>query len=212
MEKKIYVVFSSTPYQTGKLIRKLTGSQYNHVSIALDRDLSQMFSFARRYYRTPLYGGFVKESLSRYHIDGKPSLCMICEIPVSTAQYAALERKLNEIHARKEQYIYNYLSLLAIPFGRRIQVREALLCVEFVSDILSQLDTPVVSGKFYTVKTLSTLLESFTVYSGTMPAPVEYDRAYFAPKPVPHPFLASLRNIFALFPRLHKTGEKTALK
>jgi hypothetical protein len=63
----VYIVFSSTPYRIGKFIRRLTREAYNHVSIALDPDLTKMYGFARRYYRTPFYGGFVRESLSRYH-------------------------------------------------------------------------------------------------------------------------------------------------
>ncbi len=208
MEKNIYVVFSCTHYRVGKMIRALTRGQYNHVSIALDRDLSRMYSFARRYYSTPLLGGFVKESLSRYYFNGKASNCTICQIPVSATQYTTLEKQLEKMYAHKEQYLYNYLSVLTVPFRRRVPVRNALLCVEFVADILSRLDTPVASGKFYTVRTLSTLLEAFAIYTGTMPMSTEYDRDYFAPKPVTHPLITSLRNIFALFPRLHKSHEK----
>lgn len=206
MDKSIYVVFSNTPCRIGKLIRSLTGEQYNHVSIALDRDLSRMYSFARRYYRTPLYGGFVKESLSRYHADCKPALCMICAVPVSIAQYTALEAHLDEMHSHKEQYLYNYLSALTFLFRKRVHVRDARLCVEFVSDTLSQLDTPVDNNKFYTTKDLCTLFERLAVYTGPMPAPAEYDEVFFAKKPVPHPHLTSIRHMIALLPRLRKKG------
>jgi len=204
MEKNVYVVFSYTHYRMGKLIRSLTAGQYNHVSIALDQDLSRMYSFARRHYRTPLYGGFVKESLSRYHVNGKPAFCMICAIPVSANQYAALEMQLEEMYARKDQYLYNFLSVLSMPFGRRVPVRDACLCVEFVSDILSQLDTPVTEGQFHTTSTLCTLLEPTVIYTGVMPAPTEYDEAFFLQKPVAHPAFVTIRDMFALLPRLSK--------
>lgn len=212
MQDAIYVVFSSTPYRIGKLIRKLTAERYNHVSLALDEDLPCMYGFARRYYRTPLYGGFVRESLSRYHVNGKPSLCMICRIPVSAAQYASLNMQMEEMYAHKEQYLYNHLSVWTLPFRKRVHVQDARLCVEFVADILSRLDTPVKKGRFYTVGDLRALLEPYAVYEGTMPAPTAYDEDYFARKPVPHPFISSIRDIIALFSRLEKASEKAALK
>ena len=87
MEKQhIYVVFSSTPYKMGKFIRAMTRESYNHVSIALDESLSQMYSFSRRYYRTPLYGGFVHESRSRYHVNGDATRICLCALPVTSQQ------------------------------------------------------------------------------------------------------------------------------
>ena len=82
MSNYIYVVFSSTPYKIGKTIRMLTGEKYNHVSISLDAELTQMYSFARRYYKTPFYGGFVKESLSRYQLNQNKATIKICKMGV----------------------------------------------------------------------------------------------------------------------------------
>ena len=206
MEKNIYVVFSHTHYRIGKIIRALTRGQYNHVSIALDRDLSRMYSFARRYYSTPLLGGFVKESLCRYHVNGKSSTCSICQIPVSAAQYTAIEKQMDEMYAHQEQYLYNYLSLLTVPFRRRVPVRNALLCVEFAANILSQLDTSVKEGKFYTTTDLYTLLAPYSVYTGIMPLPTEQDDGFFKENPVPHPHTATIRDMFALLPRFGKNA------
>ena len=57
----LYVVFSATPYRMGKLIRFVTREPYNHVAISTEASLTRMYSFARRFYRTPFYGGFVTE-------------------------------------------------------------------------------------------------------------------------------------------------------
>ena len=84
-----------TPYKIGKMIRTLTGEPYNHVSIALDEELDRMYAFARRYCRVPLYGGFVKETTSRYAPDGVPSMVKIHKLPVSPEAYDALAQRLD---------------------------------------------------------------------------------------------------------------------
>lgn len=104
--KKVYIVFSSTPFRMGKLVRQLTGDKYNHISISLDRELTRMYSFARRYYKMPFYGGFVRESVSRYNLDGKTTQVCICAIPVTTSQFEILETQLHTMETNKEHYLY----------------------------------------------------------------------------------------------------------
>ena len=55
MDNAVYIVFSATPTGTGRLIRKATRNQYNHVSLSLNRDIRKMYSFARIHRAIPLY-------------------------------------------------------------------------------------------------------------------------------------------------------------
>ena len=142
MERYVYVVFSSTPYRIGKAIRGITRQKYNHVSISLNRDLTQMYSFARRFYRTPFYGGFVKESRARYHLKGVPSQIKICRLPVSLEDYDALAGRLQAMYARREQLLYNHLSIVTIPFCRLVHLKDARVCSEFVAEQLQLLGWP----------------------------------------------------------------------
>ncbi|MGN0978699.1 MAG: hypothetical protein ACI4PH_11640, partial [Faecousia sp.] len=68
--KYLYVLFSATPYRMGYWIRRVTGEPYNHVAIATEETLRELYAFARKYYRAPFYGGFVREHPSRYHHNG----------------------------------------------------------------------------------------------------------------------------------------------
>ena len=119
-QQYIYVVFSSTPYKIGKLIRRVTGGTYNHVSISLDESLTQMYSFSRRYYRTPFYGGFVHESRSRYHVNGDATRICLCAIPVTPQQYEDLYNMIQSMHRRSRVYIYNHLSALGAVIHKPI--------------------------------------------------------------------------------------------
>lgn len=186
MEHHVYIVFSSTPYRIGKAIRSITREKYNHVSISLDRELTQMYSFARRFYRTPFYGGFVKESKARYHLKGVPSKIKICRLPVSQEVYDALDNRLADMYLRKEQFLYNHLSILTVPFHRLLPVKDAYICSEFVVQQLSLLGMPLNSRKYYSVGALDKLLDEYTVYTGNaLPAENE-DAEFFHAHPVPH--------------------------
>lgn len=201
-DRNIYFVFSSTPYRMGKMIRRVTREDYNHISIALDADLDRMYSFARRYCRTPLYGGFVQETLSRYHPKGKTAAIRVCRLPVTEAQYRQIEQKLEHMVSRQEQYLYNHFSAMTALFRYTVQVRDAYTCAEFAVSVLHFLGMPVVPGRFYSIEELLQHLSDYTVYEGAVYRPKRYDSAYYAKKPVPHPLCTSLRTFLSLLKRL----------
>ena len=199
----IYIIFSATPYRIGKFIRRFTGETYNHVSIALDEDLKQMYGFARRFYRTPFYGGFVRESLSRYHVGGNTADIRICQIPVTTQQHQMLSDYLSQMFDNREQYPYNHLSAALTPFRRPVAVQNAYTCVEFCVRILHDIGMDLAPGKYYTIGQLEQLLHPYTVYTGPAPEATEYDTEYYHRKPVPHPISATASAFFTLFKRLY---------
>lgn len=201
-QQYIYIVFSSTPYKMGKLIRCVTGEQYNHVSISLDRELTKMYSFSRRYYRLPLWGGFVHESRARYCIRKQPTRICLCALPVTQQQYTALRDLLQDMHDRSRFYIYNHLSALGAVVHLPVRAKDAYTCVEFCVKILQQLGIPVKAGKYYSVGDIHRILDPYIVYQGTMEQSEDADSDYFADKPVSHPILVTLRDMLKLLPRL----------
>lgn len=199
-EAYIYIVFSSTQYLIGKAIRKITGEPYNHMSIALDEDLEQMYSFARRHYHTPLYGGFVRESKARYCAKGQRAHIEICRLPVDASRLAAVKERLAHMYSQRDLYIYNHASAISALLRKSVKVRKSYTCVEFGVDILHQLDYPVTPGHFYTVCDVEKLLHEYAVYEGPIPQAVREDKDFF--QKVPFPTLTTAREILKLIPRL----------
>lgn len=202
MDKHIYVVFSSTPYKIGKMIRAVTRERYNHASIALDENLTQMYSFARRYQATPLYGGFVKETPARYCRKGTRASVKIYKLTVSQADYNALVQRLESMCKTKERYLYNHFSALTTFFHKSIPLRDAYTCVEFCVEVLHDLGIDVKPGKYYAIKDLMKILEPYAFYAGIIPCVCHKDAEYQAENPLPHPIFSSAKSIVALLPRL----------
>lgn len=203
MNHHIYIVFSATPYRIGKMIRRITRESYNHVSISLDGDFSQMYGFARRYYRAPLYGGFVKESPARYYLGTQASYIQVCKLPVTQAQYDAISGQLSQMHCDAHTYLYNHLSALTAVFQVPWKLRDAYTCVEFCVELLSTLDFPVNRRQFYSVDSLRALLQDYVIYTGPMNRTGE-DSAFFEKLSFWDILRYSLGSLIALVPRMKR--------
>lgn len=187
----LYILFSSTPYRIGSLIRRVTGERYNHVSLSLREDLEELYSFARRYEKTPFCGGFVTEHPSRYHKNGRVADVQLCRLPLRDDQYLSLQSQLDDMCSQNKHYLYNYFSAAAAPLHRRIPVRDAYTCVEFAVKILGELDYGFDAKQFYSVGSIARKLESYQVYTGAFPAPSDSDPVFFAPCSLRFRFTAS---------------------
>lgn len=196
--KYLYVLFSATPYRMGRLIRFVTGEPYNHVSIATEDDLRECYGFARRYYHTPFYGGFVTEQPNRYHHNGSTAAVRLYRLPLTQRQWEKLHARLTCMQNHPERFLYNHLSALTAPLHRKVRVRDAFTCAEFVVSILSTLGFDFDANRFYTISGIAERLESYHIYTGEFPAEPGEDSAFFQPHPIPHPIFASARSILAL--------------
>lgn len=57
--KKIYIVLTHTGTTLSKIIKNYTNDEFSHVSISLDSELKEMYSFGRLNAYNPFWGGFV---------------------------------------------------------------------------------------------------------------------------------------------------------
>ncbi len=197
-QKYLYILFSATPYRLGRWIRLATGEPYNHVAIATEEDLREYYGFARRYYQTPFYGGFVTERPSRYRHEDRISSIRLYRLPLTQSQWTQVESLLDHMRSCPERYLYNHLSAMMAPIHIKIRVKDAFTCVEFVVMVLSRLGFDFDAARFYTIGGIAERLERYCVYTGSFPAPAEEEHSFFQDCPVRHPLYASARSIFQL--------------
>ena len=202
--RDLYVVISSTPNRIGHFIRRITGQPYNHASISFDPDLKTMFTFARSYYRTPFYGGFVIETPSRYCINGVNATIEVYRIAIPEDNYQTLKSHIDSMCHNQKKYLYNHLAALVFPLGIRIPAKDAFVCVEFCVDSLHKAGIDVDPTKHYSLKEIQKLLQPHLTFTGPMPQDGNFDSVYFSKKPLPHPVYATMRSFGALLPRIGK--------
>lgn len=204
--KYIYIIFSAAPYKIGKFIRFITRSPFSHVSISFDPNLRLMYSFSRFYENTPYFGGFVHESPLRYCRVGTPAVIRICRIPVSQDQMACIEKKLKSFIGNQKEYIYNLPSALFVPIKKRIRIKNAYTCIEFVSYLLSSIGIRPLGESYYSIPRLAKAFEPYIIYEGPItsyPAEFSWQDDHFPERKSRRYYIFSVgRNLFQLNRRM----------
>lgn len=205
-QKYLYILFSATPYRMGRWIRSVTGEPYNHVALATEEDLSDLYAFARRFYRTPFYGGFVTEHPDRYRHNGVISDVKLYRLPLTDYQWKRLSKLLQQLRNNPEHYLYNHLSVLMAPMHKKVSVQDAFTCAEFAVCVLDYLGYKFDPQRFYSICEIAQELEPYLYYTGKFPEGNAGDPAFFQSHPVDHPLLTSARDFFALCWRFTATN------
>ena len=141
MEKNIYVILSHAGTITAGLIKRVTHAEYSHASICFDGEFKEFYSFGRRYMITPLFGGFVKESLDTGMLGYyKNSRVCILAIKTDIKKYNQAKSYVEKMYENKDKYRYNYLGVLFAAVNKSYQSENHFYCSEFVVDILTRFE------------------------------------------------------------------------
>jgi hypothetical protein len=137
--KKIFLVVSQTGTILSRIVKYVTRDKYNHVSLSLKEDLSDLYSFGRKNPYNPFKAGFVKESpttgtFGRFY----KTVAVVLEVPVSEETFNAIEAELLDMYERRDEYHYNYAGLLIAFFGKLRVKKNTFYCSEFVQMLLKK--------------------------------------------------------------------------
>lgn len=140
--RSVYILLSRTRTILSRLIHAATGDGYTHVSIALDRDLTELFSFARRHSLTPLPAGLIQENLHTaiFARNGK-SRCALYRIDVTDGQYDAIRNKVDAMLTERKAYKYSIIGLFLCKLDLVHERHRHLFCSQFVANLLQEVDT-----------------------------------------------------------------------
>ena len=136
--KKIYLVLTHTGTSFSEMIRKHTGNTYNHISIALKEDLSEMYSFGRLNPYIFFWGGFVienpkKGTFKRFY----KTIAKVLELSVSDEAYSIIESYINQFIAEKKSFRYNIRGIFKARNNVNYQkTYRKFYCSQFVNYLL----------------------------------------------------------------------------
>ena len=136
MEKKIYIILSNTGTLLSKAISIYTRKELNHVSIAFDEELNEMYSFGRKSSHNPFNGGFVKEN----PVEGlfQRATCAIYECKVTDSEYMRMRNKIRQMEQQKQFYKYNLIGLVLVAVNIEMERENAFFCSQFVATIMKE--------------------------------------------------------------------------
>ena len=135
--KKIYVVLTHTGTLLSKVIRCYTKDEFSHVSISLDEELEEMYSFGRLNPYNPFWGGFVHESIKNGTFKRfKNTRTEIYSLNIEDEQYNRLVKIINHFKMNTQKYSFNILGLACVSIKRKIRRKNNFYCAEFVKHVL----------------------------------------------------------------------------
>ena len=139
MEKQIFILLSHSGSMLSKLINIYTRTDYTHVSLGLDKDLDQLYSFGRLKPYNPVIGGFIREDILNGTYTRFPhTRCAIYLLTVTEEQYKRLAKEINRFALEKEKYRYNLLGLVGVILNRPVQREYSYFCSQFVTEVLTK--------------------------------------------------------------------------
>lgn len=168
----IYIVLSQTPTGFGRLIRRIMKIEYNHASIAFDKELNQLYSFGRRQNHVPIVAGLVKEYPERFSLKENHKVNIrIYQVPVTRAQYMRGKLRIQQIANDEDEYLYNLFSVLLFPLMHGFSTFKAFSCSEFVVYLLEHMGIEFHKLKHryqYTPQEIGELFEAYLFYEGDL--------------------------------------------
>ncbi len=135
--KNIYIIFSYTGTYFSTFLKYILGEKYVHVSISIDENLKEVYSFGRKNPKRMFPCGFVKEDMKLITSFFQGAICQIYELPITRKEYHQLRRELKKYKDYQNEYHYNIKGLVHIKFNRIYHRSHHFVCSQFVGKILS---------------------------------------------------------------------------
>ncbi len=144
----IYIVLSKTQTLPSNVIRMWTREPYAHTSLALDIELNEIYSFARKRLNNPFDCGFISEDITS-GVFGRDleTTCRVGRLRVTKQQYEKIQMVLDSFKQEKSRYHYNYLGILGVMCHWSVERRYNYFCSQFVSTVLRKAGVQLLDKK-----------------------------------------------------------------
>lgn len=167
--KYIYIVLTHSGTTLSKIIKNYTKDEFSHISIALDKELKQMYSFGRLNPYNPFWGGFVHEyidkgTFKRFHRTN----AKVYSLSISEEQYEKIKNIIYSIKKEKNHYKFNILGLLAVGFHKRITKEYSFYCAEFVKYVLEKAEINIELPNIIRPEDFKKVKQLKEIYSGLL--------------------------------------------
>ncbi len=136
-KNKVFILLTHSGSLLSRCINIYTKEPYTHVSIALDINLRELYSFGRIYPSNPLFGGFVKEDIKNGTYARFPNtMCALYSLEINDIQYNKLKRELRNFKINWDKYGYNLLGLFGVILNYPVEREYCYFCSQFVATLL----------------------------------------------------------------------------
>lgn len=137
MNHDIYVIVTQTGTLVARTIKKFTKAPYNHSSISLTENLSQMYSFCRVHKHFPLPACFNQEFVDTVVFGMYDDIpCEIYKITVDECRWKKLNALVSYFGKNRSRYPFNLMGFVGIALNIPIHRKHSFTCSQFVAFML----------------------------------------------------------------------------
>lgn len=138
-------MLSDTQSFISKGIKIYTKKPYSHVSIALDINLDEVYSFGRLRPHNPLIGGFVREDVDNGTFKIYPNTKVaLYSIDVTLQQLNEVKEAIDKFKASDHKYRYNFIGVVGLILNKPINRKYRYFCSQFVAEVLLDSDIKII--------------------------------------------------------------------
>lgn len=167
--RKIYIILTYTGTILSKIIKYYMKDEFSHVSVALDLELKEMYSFGRLNPYNPFIGGFIHEYIDKGTFKRfKNTRARIIELEIEESQYLKLKETIRKMQIEKEQYKFNILGLFAVGLNIKIQSENSFYCAEFIKYLIEKSNIDIELPDLVRPDCFKSIYGSKEIYNGLL--------------------------------------------
>lgn len=153
--KKIYIVSTYTGTILSYLIKVILDVPYTHISIGLDENLEELYSFGRLNVNNPVLGGFVRECIDGGLYKKKyNSTCKVYSIELEDEQALKLYEIIKYFIKNKKDFKYDSKFLIKFLYSNPEASEKRFVCSQFVAYVLEASGINLFDKPYYLVTPL----------------------------------------------------------
>lgn len=135
--QKLYITLTHTGTLLSRIIKVFTKDEFSHISIALDEELEEMYSFGRLHAYNPFWGGFVHEGIDTGTFKRfRNTRTEIYSIYVTEEQFEKVGKIVYHFTENKQKYKFNFIGLASVGINKRVMKKNRFYCAEFVKHVM----------------------------------------------------------------------------
>lgn len=136
--EKIYLALVSTPGWFAAAVRKVIEQDYIHVTLSLEPEFTEAFTFGRRVPSIPFFAGFTREEADAILHKFPEAKYRIVSLPCFSAQKQAMKEELAQYYSQRFRYHYGMLSLPFVMANRPFYQKNHFTCSSFMAFFLEK--------------------------------------------------------------------------
>lgn len=135
--KKIYIVLTYTGSVLSNIVKFYTKKKYSHVSIGLDSELNELYSFGRLNPYNPYRGGFIREGINKGTFKRfSNTIGAVYSLKIEDEQYQKIVEIIENVKDNREKYKFNIIGLFLVSVNKKYKKENSFYCAEFIKYLL----------------------------------------------------------------------------